>query len=229
MNEAARIAADITKPTWVMATAQTGARGRRGRSWVQQKGNLAATLVYCPACTPAVAAQRSFVAANALFEALALSVDRTRLALKWPNDVLLDGGKVAGILLESSGRGPFVDWLSIGVGVNLASAPTALAGAAFPPVSLAAAGGEQVSPAAFLARLAGAFATQEGKLEKLGFARIRQDWLRQAARLGEEITAQVGEERITGIFDTIDEHGQLVLITGRGPRAIAAADVFFSE
>jgi len=228
MAAAARIAGEIKAPTWVVARSQTAARGRRGKVWVQPPGNLAATLIYHPYCTPRVAAQRSFVAANALFEALALYVDRTKLSLKWPNDVLLNGGKVAGILLESAGRGPFVEWLSVGIGVNLARTPAEVRDAAFPPVSLQQVTGEVLRPNAFLVTLAGAYATQERKLETFGFERIRDDWLRQAARLGEVITARTGTEEITGRFDTIDADGNLVLITATGPRAIAAADIFFS-
>lgn len=226
MAEAARRVRQLDKPTWVMARRQTAAKGRQGKTWVQPAGNLAATLIFRPDCMPAEAAKRSFLAANALFEALAIHVDRSKLALKWPNDVLLNGGKVAGILLESTSRGPFVDWLSIGIGVNLANAPEDLGGA-FPPVSLRGAGGEDVLPETFLTVLADAYATQEGKLAAFGFPRIREDWLRNAARLGEEITARTGKETVRGLFDTIDQDGNLVLITSRGPRSIAAADVYF--
>ncbi len=226
MAEAARLAPNLACPTWVMARHQTAARGRRGKVWEHPAGNLAATLIYKPDVTTAEAAKRSFMAANALYETLAIYIDRYRLSLKWPNDVLLNGGKVAGILLESAGRGPFVDWLSIGVGVNLTDVPTGLTGP-FPPVSLKGEGGPEVTPEDFLTVLAGNFATQEGKLSAFGFTRIREDWLRHAARLGEVITARTGKDVIKGIFDTVDEDGNLVLITGMGPRAIPAADVFF--
>lgn len=231
MAEAVRIVRTLDKPTWIMAHRQTNAHGRRGRPWLQPKGNLGATLIFRPECSPQEAAKRSFLAANALFEALAIYVDRNRLALKWPNDVLLNGGKVAGILLESASRGPFVDWLSIGIGVNLSSAPVPpdapATAKAFHPVCLIKEGGERVTPERFLTTLADAFATQEGKLRAFGFPRIREDWLNNAARIGEEITARTGKETIKGIFDTIDQDGNLILITSRGPRSIAAADVFF--
>ena len=226
MAEAARLAPTIDRPTWILAKRQTAARGRRGRAWVAPEGNLNATLVFRPEATPAEAAKRSFLAANALFQALAIYVPVEKLALKWPNDVLLSGGKVAGILLESSGQGPFVDWLSIGIGVNLQHTPEGVQDAAFPPTDLRSAGAD-VSPREFLATLADAYATQEAKLMRLGFQRIRDDWLANAARLGEVITARTGREEITGLFDTIDNDGNLVLITAKGPRAIAAADVYF--
>ena len=226
MAEAARQAPDLAGPTWIMAREQTEARGRQGRPWTSPKGNLAATLVYRPEATPQEAAKRSFMAANALYVALSYYVDTSQLALKWPNDVLLDGGKVAGILLESAGKGPYIDWLSIGVGVNLATVPR-ITDAAFPPISLIAAGGRAVKATEFLTVLADAFATQEHKLARLGFDRIRTEWLERAARIGETITARTSRETIEGLFDTIDMDGNLVLITGTGPRVIAAADVYF--
>ncbi len=210
-----------------MAREQTKGRGRRGRDWSMPRGNLAATLVYRPEATPHEAAKRSFLASLALFEALAIYLDRTRLSLKWPNDVLLDGGKVAGILLESAGQGPYVDWLSIGIGVNLAERPDDVVGATFPPVAVADQDGLEVDAEEFLTVLADAFATEEGKLDAFGFARIREDWLRHAARLGEVITARTGSEEITGRFEDIDDDGNLILQTAKGPRAISAADVFF--
>ena len=227
MAEAARRAPDIDRPTWIVARTQTAARGRRGRKWVTPEGNLNATLIFRPEATAAEAAKRSFLAANALYQALAIYLPVEKLALKWPNDVLLSGGKVAGILLESSGRGPFVDWLAIGVGVNLQQTPEGITDTLFPPTSLADEGGGNVDPLDFLSTLADAYATQEAKLLRLGFDRIRDDWLANAARLGEVITARTGREEITGIFDSIDNDGNLVLITGTGPRAIPAADVFF--
>jgi BirA family transcriptional regulator, biotin operon repressor / biotin---[acetyl-CoA-carboxylase] ligase len=226
MAEAARRARDLDGPTWIMAHRQTAARGRRGRVWQQPAGNLAATLIYKPWATVPEAAKRSFLAANALFEALALFVDRSLLSLKWPNDVLLNSGKVAGILLESTGRGPMVDWLSVGVGVNLGGVPAGVTGG-FCPVSLTSEGGQAVSAEDFLTVLASAYATQEAKLDALGFQRIREDWLRNAARLGETITARTMREEFTGIFDTVDMDGNLVLITATGPQIIPAADVFF--
>lgn len=229
MAEAARIAGQVGRPTWIMADEQTAARGRRGRTWVEARGNLATTLICHPFCTPQVAAQRSFMASLALYETLSLYIDRTVLSLKWPNDVLLHGGKIAGILLETSGRGPFVDWLAIGIGVNLVRAPKEVTNAAFPPVSLKGEGGPLVPRRSFLAELAGAFATEERKLDTLGFDRIRTDWLRHAARLGEVITATVGEEEVMGVFQTIDEAGHLVLETPHGTRTLPAADITFQE
>lgn len=224
--EAARRAPDLMRPTWIMARRQTAGRGRRGRPWAMPEGNFAATLALRPGGAPAWAALRSFVASNALYATLAMYVRDADLALKWPNDVLLGGGKVAGILLETTGQGGMVDWLSVGIGVNLAATPEIAGDPAFPPVCLAD-HGERVEPEAFLTMLAGHFATQEAILERLGFDAVREDWLQRAAKLGEIITARTAKEEITGLFDTVDEAGNLVLVTSTGRRVIAAADVHF--
>ena len=226
MVEAARLAPELKRPTWIMAHRQTAARGRQGRAWHNPDGNLAATLIMRPSGGPADAALRSFMAANALYEALALHVDRTKLAVKWPNDVLLGGGKVAGILLESMGTAQGLDWLAIGVGVNLAAVPEDVRDAAFPPTALAE-HGDLIKPEAFLETLATHFATEEAIFAELGFGKIRENWLKRAARLGEVITARTSRTEVTGTFESIDEAGNLILRTPKGPEAIAAADVYF--
>lgn len=225
MTEAARVAASLTSPTWIMAHAQTDGRGRRGRAWLTPSGNLTATLVYRPTTSAFEASQRSFVAANALYQALSAYVAADQLSLKWPNDVLLNGGKVAGILLETSAHRAEIDYLSVGIGVNLQTAPE-VADAAFVPTSLAAAGVD-VTAVDFLTTLAATYSAQEVLIQTEGFARIRSDWLAHAARLGDVITARTMTDTITGIFDTIDANGNLVLITGAGAQMIPAADVYF--
>lgn len=225
MTEAARVAASITRPTWIMAHAQTDGRGRRGRAWLTPTGNLTATLVYRPTTSATAASQRSFVAANALYHALGAYVGVDQLTLKWPNDVLLNGGKVAGILLESSAHRGEVDYLSVGIGVNLQLAPD-VPDANFAPVSLASTGAN-VAAVDFLTTLAAAYAAQETLIQTEGFARIRSDWLQNAAKLGEVITARTMTDTVTGIFDTIDANGNLVLVTGAGAQTIPAADVYF--
>ncbi len=225
--EAARIAGDLHRPTWIMAREQTAARGRRGRVWHQPEGNFAATLAMRPGGVPAWAALRSFMAANALFETLAMFVPREALGLKWPNDVLLRNRKVAGILLESAGSGGQVDWLAIGFGVNLAAAPAGDADADFAPIALAEVAERVPDAEEFLDILAGHYATEELVLHRLGFEQIRETWLERAARLGEMITARTRDGEVAGIFETIDAEGRLVLLTGTGEVRIAAADVFF--
>ena len=226
MTEAARLAPTLTGPEWVLALHQTAARGRRGRPWAMPAGNFAATLALPVTGGPAQAALRSFVAALSLRDALA-ALGAEVLTLKWPNDVLLNGGKVAGILLESLPGG----WLSVGFGVNLAAAPSAaeVEPGSVKPLSLLGETGIAIAPEPFLDRLAPAFAGWEARFRADGFAPIRAAWLAQAARLGQPITARSGSETHAGIFETLDADGRLVLATAQGRRAIAAADVFFQE
>ncbi|MEL7100776.1 MAG: biotin--[acetyl-CoA-carboxylase] ligase [Pseudomonadota bacterium] len=221
MEEAAR-AVPVAGPTWILALRQTGGRGRRGRAWVMPEGNFAATLLMQTPEPPARRALRSFVAAIALREAMVSVTGREdAFALKWPNDVLMNGGKVAGILLE----GLTQDHLAIGIGVNLVAAPRPdeVEEGAVPPVAL----GAPTDPQAFLDTLAAPFARFEDQFRTYGFAPIRTAWLSHAARLGEVITARTARESWRGTFVDMDETGALVLDTAKGRIAIAAADVHF--
>ena len=194
------------------------------------EGNFAATLVMRPREAPEVVALRSFVASLALYDAFVAATGRAEpFALKWPNDVLLNGGKVAGILLESVGAGSGVAHLAIGIGVNLVAAPGAdqVEAGAVRPVSLLSETGARVTPEEFLDLLAVAYARAEAQFVSYGFTAIRSAWLARAARLGERIVARTGTETIEGTFETVDETGALVLKTAAGRRAIPAAEVFF--
>ena len=230
LDEAARIAPGLGGPEWILARRQTAGRGRRGRGWADPKGNFAATLVLCPVGDPATIALRSFVASLALFDACVGLTGRAEgFALKWPNDVLLNGGKLAGILLESAGQGGTVMRLSIGIGVNLVEAPPveSVEDGALRPVSLLSETGIQVQPVEFLTHLAAAYARYEEQFAMLGFGPIRTAWLDRAAKLGQVITARTGNSETTGTFETVDGGGNLVLLTPKGRVSIPAADVYF--
>ncbi|MDW4496876.1 biotin--[acetyl-CoA-carboxylase] ligase [Sulfitobacter sp. D35] len=230
LSEATRIAPTLAGSEWILAKTQTAARGRRGRPWAMPHGNFAATLVLRPEGGPGQAALRSFVMSLALFEAFVAATGReAAFTLKWPNDVLLNGGKVAGILLESAGTSRGVQHLAIGVGVNLAAAPAPdeVEPQALRPVSLRGETGARVDPEAFLDMLAPAYARLEDQFRSQGFAPIRRAWLARAARLGETITARTGTAETVGRFEDVDGDGNLILQTPQGPRAIAAADVYF--
>lgn len=230
LSEAARIAPTLSGPEWILALDQTAARGRRGRAWSMSAGNFAATLIL-PVTEPlATAALRSFVASLALRDAfVAVSGHENAFALKWPNDVLLRGGKVAGILLESASAGSALSHLSIGIGVNLAAAPAEsdVETGAVPPVSFRSALNVSVTPEAFLDALASSYARYETQFVTYGFAPIRTAWMANAARLGDVITARTAREEWVGTFREVDETGQLVLETSQGIRTIPAADVYF--
>lgn len=209
-------------PAWILALRQTAGRGRRGRAWAMPAGNFAASLALRPAMPPAEAALYSFVAALAVHDVLARMTHR-RLELKWPNDVLLEGGKVAGILLESAGAAGRLERLVVGIGVNLLVAPAAIETGALPPAAV----GAEISPEAFLDLLAPAFARREAAFRAEGFAPIRAEWLARAARLGQPVVARTGRDSRSGIFEGVDASGALLLDTGSGRHAVAAADVFF--
>ncbi|MBL3674773.1 biotin--[acetyl-CoA-carboxylase] ligase [Paracoccus aerius] len=229
--EAMRMAPALSGPTWIMARRQTAGRGRRGRAWTDPPGNFAATLVLRPEGGPADAARLSFVAALAVHDALRqLCGPQLNVALKWPNDVLLNGGKLSGILLESIGSGGTIQALAIGIGVNLAAAPDAglVEPGATRPVSLLGETGLTVSPDDFLSALALAFDDWHRQMRAYGFGPIREAWLARATRLGETIIARTGTTETTGRFDGIDETGALILSGPRGRQAIPAADIYFA-
>lgn len=229
MAEARRRAPELSGPTWIMARKQTAATGRRGRAWQEPVGNFAATLFLPMREAPASAGLRSFITSYALYQTLAMSVASEQLSLKWPNDVLIAGGKVAGILLESSGSGQMTDWLSIGIGVNLATAPTpdTVEAGAFRPVSVANYATAPVSQDDFLFWLASHFADHERTFQEFGFDPIRRLWLEHAAHLGDVITARLPNTEHVGTFEDVDADGNLVLTTAEGRMSIPAADVYF--
>lgn len=225
-----RLAPTVPGPAWFLGLEQTAGRGRRARPWSSPRGNFHATLLMQPTESESVVALRSFAAALALRDAMVRCVGPDAgVTLKWPNDVLLNGGKVAGILLESTSTKGGVAHLSIGFGVNLIAAPDAklLEAGALPAVTVLEQTGQRVTPEAFLDLLAPAYARWEAVFVEQGFAPLRMEWLSHAARLGEVISARTGSQIRVGRFETVDASGALILSTAVGPVAISAADVFF--
>ena len=172
-------------------------------------------------------AQLSFVAAVAVCDMLANFADETEVRVKWPNDVLAAGGKIAGILLESASHGGEApSWLAIGIGVNLTSHPPATE---FPATSLTALGASPPSADDALLYLAANFAKWYEIWCSDGFGPIRDAWLARAAGLGTRIRARLSQHEASGVFEGIDEDGALLLREGAGStRAIAAGEVFFA-
>jgi BirA family transcriptional regulator, biotin operon repressor / biotin---[acetyl-CoA-carboxylase] ligase len=228
--EGFRRASGLTGPIWLTAGVQTAGRGRRARPWSSPQGNFHGTLVLKPTEPPETVALRSFAAALALRDAFVqLTGFPQSFTLKWPNDVLCNGGKIAGILLESQGLSGLNPVLCIGIGVNLIAAPDAsqMEPGAVPPVSLLGETGLRITPEAFLDALALAYARWEATFATEGFAPLRTEWLAHAARLGEVIRARTGSDVREGVFETIDSAGNLILRMSHGPVAIPAAEVFF--
>ena len=211
--------------TLVWALEQTSGRGRRGREWVSPRGNLYASLVLRPACPLARAAQLGFVAALAIGDALTALLPGLRgLACKWPNDVLVGGRKIAGILLESEiGEDGSLAFLVAGVGINLVSAP---AGAEFPATSIVGEGHHPPEPAALLEAFAGHFASWSQRWAKEGFDPVREAWRGLATMLGQPIRVRLEGATLHGRFADIDQQGVLLLDTPDGYRHISSGDVF---
>ena len=211
-------------PLWVVTRSQTAGRGRRGRAWSSGEGNLAASLLLTTNVAPASAATLSFVAGLALDDALRTRAPGARIALKWPNDVLLDDKKLAGILLEAESR-PGGLALVVGIGVNLASAPDGLP---FPATSLAARG-FIVHPEAMFAALTDAWTGFEHLWDGgRGMPRIRDLWLERAAGLGNTVSVAMGDRVVEGVFETLDDNGQMILRGADNSEiAVAAGEVHF--
>ncbi len=209
-------------PVWIMAERQTAGRGRRGRSWETLSGNLAATLLLRPQAPPGPLGQLSFAAALAVSDVAAQVAPCTAITVKWPNDVLADGRKVAGILLET-GSDAKGSWLAVGIGINLAAAPE---GTEFPAAALAEFASPP-SPDEALALLAGAFAHWYAGWMNGGFETLRTAWLARAGGLGLPIRARLPNETRHGLFEGIDGSGALLLNEQGRISAIAAGEVFF--
>lgn len=211
--------------TLVRADRQTAGRGRRGREWSSPEGNLACSLVLRPGLPPAQAALVSFVAALAVAEAVAELIPG-RPTLKWPNDVLVGGAKISGILLESEpGPGGAVDWLVLGTGINVASFPV---DAPYPATSLRTAGAPpDVDARLVLASYARHFHVWYRRWLDQGFAPIRAAWLNAAQGVGGPVTVRLATETFTGTLVDLDMDGGLLVDCSGIVRRVTAGDIFF--
>ena len=224
-DEAKRLAyAQAPEGTLVWAASQNAGRGRRGRPWVSPPGNLYLSLLLRPVCPALQAAQLGFVTAHALGEALTPLLGRAPVTYKWPNDVLVSGHKIAGILLESEmSSGELVEFVIIGMGVNVAAAPEATE---YPATSLRAERVSNVTPGLLLAGFAHHFEYWYANWRTEGFAPIRHAWLARAGGLGEPVQVRLEKATLLGRFLDLDEEGALVLEGEGGRRRIAAGEVF---
>lgn len=231
MDEARRLAeAGAEDGTLVWAREQTSGRGRRGRSWEAPPGNLYITLVLRPQCTAAQAAQLSFAAVVALGDAVgSVAPPMVEIAFKWPNDLLVNGRKLAGILLETRGGvGEEPEWVILGLGANIRSFPK---DTTFPATSLQFEGcSPQVTDVELLEAFGRHFLSWVNRWLEDGFAPIRAAWLKHARGLGKPIEVRQGEKTLKGLFETLDEDGTLILTTADGTRhRIGAGEVFFGD
>jgi BirA family transcriptional regulator, biotin operon repressor / biotin---[acetyl-CoA-carboxylase] ligase len=223
----ARANAGERGPMWFVTTEQTAGRGRRHRPWIASRGNLAASVLEIIDVAPGTAATLGFAAGLALEAALRAVAGSagTGFSLKWPNDVLAGQAKLTGILLEAEavlGHGLAV---VVGMGTNVVAAPE---GTPVPATSLLALGLETTAEQLFTA-LSDSWTECRGIWDDgRGFGEIRRRWLAFAAGLGQPVSVQTGQTIVSGIFDTIDETGCMIVRTSTGERVpISAGDVHF--
>jgi len=233
--EAARLAAKgILGPLWISAERQSSGKGRRGRNWVSETGNIYCTGLYPHDSDLASAARLSFAAALAVADTLGHYIDPELVVIKWPNDILVDGKKIAGILLES-GSYKHTVWIAIGIGINLSSYPQ---DSDYPATHVLAHidpdkldGPEPVFTGAkpVLALLAARFDHWRTVYLKSGFAPLREAWLNRAVGIGGPVTARLPNVTISGVAQGMDKDGALEIKTDDGKIVkIHAGDVFFS-
>ena len=226
-----RAEAGETGPLWIVARRQTAGRGRRGRVWDSETGNLFATLLITTRKAPAEAAQVTFVAALAVTDLLDAFVVADRVGIKWPNDVMISGEKASGILVESGAHAAGGLWLTIGIGVNLAHAPE---DTERPATSMAAHLRTDIAYAPPVEAAAGvvaeSFAVWMERWETLGFQPILDAWTARTRGLNQPCVARLGHETVSGVAEGVAPDGALRLRLADGSlRLISAGDVFFNE
>jgi BirA family biotin operon repressor/biotin-[acetyl-CoA-carboxylase] ligase len=225
-----RARAGTRGPLWVVAATQTAGRGRRGRAWVSPPGNLHASLLLVDPAPAAVAPQLAFVAGLAVHDACTALAPglADALRLKWPNDLLCRGVKIAGILIEGEGGlaigGEGVVVAVIGIGVNCGHHPDAVEH----PATDFATQGAPIVAAALLDALRRTMAARLAEWERgAGFAAIRGAWLARAAGLGQAMRARLPDREVSGVFEAIDEAGRLILRLTDGRREVVTAGEVF--
>ncbi|KJC59274.1 biotin [Bradyrhizobium sp. LTSPM299] len=222
-------------PMWFVTPEQTAGRGRRQRAWMAPRGNLASSVLEVMDVQPAVAATLGFAAGLSLEAALQrvsieaalrLGPGSPKYMLKWPNDVLADGKKLSGILLEAETIGDRLA-VVVGIGTNVVAAPE---GTPTPAVSLAALG-VQIGAEELFGALSNAWVEFRGIWDNgRGFADIRRLWLERAAGLGDKVAILTGNAALEGTFDTIDDTGCLIVRTADGRRMpVTAGEVYFGS
>lgn len=226
-SEAMRLAIEGERgPLWIATDEQTAGRGRQGREWQSFLGNLAASLLITGDLKLSDAATLGFVAGLAVHEACSIHAPRLSLSLKWPNDLLANGSKLAGLLLESQNLGDRLA-LVVGIGVNVVAAPE---GMGYPAASLAGLGCAIQAEDLFTS-LTDTFAKYDSLWDRgRGFADIRRLWLERAHGVGKSVSIHMGDRIEHGLFETLDQQGCLILRKPDGTRCtIAAGDVYFGD
>ena len=208
----------------IQALRQSAGRGRQGRGWESPAGNLYISVLLRPAVPLRDAPQWSFVAAVALAETLnGLLPEASKLSLKWPNDLLLQSAKAAGILVET-GIAPShaLDWICIGIGVNIMSKPNL---PDRPTACLAEYSAAPPAPEALAQSLLVSLAHWHDFRLQQGFAPIREAWLRHAPAMGAPISLKRDGALLEGAFAGLSPEGGLLLAKGREVQLILAGEI----
>jgi len=212
-------------PLWVTAARQTAGRGRRGNVWTSEPGNLHASLLLRDAAPAPHLPELCFVAALAVRDAVCAVAPAVaaKLRLKWPNDLLHDRAKLAGILIEAESVGGSTATV-VGIGVNCAHHPV---NTSYPATNLAAHGAE-AAPKSLFRALSGALETRLAQWDRgAGFAAIRAEWLTHAAGIGSDIVVRLANRELSGKFESLDATGRLMLRLADGKlEAVTAGEVF---
>lgn len=211
----------------IWARRQTAGRGRMGRDWVSAEGNLFMSVLLSPDKPLAQCTQLSFVTSVAAAETLTeILPNPEKITCKWPNDILFDGKKLGGILLESFAGPDGRQWVVVGIGINIDSFPEHVL---FPATCLKDAGVELISAKIVLSRLVYHFIQRYDGWAEKGFKPIARDWLKHAYQLGREVDVVRGDDALCGLFEGIDEQGRMLLKTAKKIVPIDAGDVFYRE
>lgn len=219
-DEALALSKEVTDGKYIIsAKMQNQGRGRRGRSWIGLEGNLFMSLLVKVPLSQL--GEIIFVVSLSLLESIKNLFPDIDIKLKWPNDVLVKGCKVSGILMEK-GEG---DYLVIGIGVNIAQSPK-IEGLIYPAISLAD-NGYKTDRITLLKEYLSCFDKNFDILQNYGFEAIRSAWLSHVKGLGEQIEVRGTNENKIGIFKDIDKNGFLLLETNKGIEKICAGDIFY--
>ena len=207
--------------TAVCAGIQTNGRGRMGRHWVSPAGNLFVSL--CLELGSLHQAEiYSFLSAVALTDAIEECCPGIGILCKWPNDLLIDGKKVSGILLETDGKGRLI----VGIGVNVAACP---ADQMLYPVTSLTACGFRVTKEAVLEALLKHFDLRQRQLRQKGKTPVLDDWRKRAYGIGKPVTVTLPDKKLEGLFAGLDPDGRLLLNKDGEEIKITAGDVFFGS
>jgi BirA family biotin operon repressor/biotin-[acetyl-CoA-carboxylase] ligase len=215
----------------IWARRQTAGRGRLGREWVSADGNLFTTVLLNPTVDLEKCSQLSFVAALAVADTLeGILPEASKITCKWPNDVLVDGKKISGVLLESFTTKELVStrqWIAVGVGVNVDNFPEHVM---YPATCLRDAGVELISAKIVLSRFIHNFIHRYDEWEAKGFAPILKAWTSRAHQMGKLVEVIVGDDKVTGVFEGVDASGCMLLRDKKkNVTPISAGDVFYKE